>query len=237
MVGGIYVSLGTRIRRHIGVSLGLVVISTLGTAAANHYLIAKTYQSSALVMVVPGRQLTSLAEGQQFTETFAAMAHSQQVLALTKSVLASPVSETSLEQQVTTAQIPNTNLFRVTATSVSPSGAALLANALANALKTQLDTLLGSPIIAVAAPAIPQLSQVSPNPMRTDLLAFLLSVMAAILVASVRDSIDTAIGSEAEIAQWTGLTVLGPIPQFGLKPKKARPRTGRTHQTTQVIPD
>ncbi len=228
-------SLGARIRRHVGISLGLVTISTLGAAAANHYLIAKTYQSSALVMVVPGRHLTSLAEGQQFTETFAAMAHSQQVLDLTETFLASPMSQSSIRQHVTTAQIPNTNLFSVAATSASPRGAAVLANASANALKTQLDSLIGTPILVVAAPAIPQLSQASPNPMRVDLLALLLSIMASIFVASIRESLDTAIGSEAEIGRWTELSVLGTIPQFGLVPKKARLRTRRSRQ--HAIPD
>ena len=231
VAGGVFVSLGMRIRHHIGISLGLVTISTLGTAAANHYLIAKTYQSSALVMVVPGRHLRNLVEGQQFTETFAAMADSQQVLALAQTALASPMSQSSIRQHVTTAQIPNTNLFNVTATNTSPTGAATLANTLAQALKTRLDTLIGTPVLAVAAPAIPQLSHVSPSPMRADLLALLLSIMASILVASIRESLHTAIGSEAEIGRWTELSVLGAIPQFGLVPRKVRPRTRRTRPT------
>lgn len=225
-------SLGTRIRRHIGISLGLVTISTLGTAAANHYLIAKTYQSSALVMVVPGRHLRNLVEGQQFTETFAAMAHSQQVLALTQTSLASPMSQSSIRQHVTTAQIPNTNLFNVTATNTSPTGAAILANTLAHALKMRLDTLIGTPVLAIAAPAIAQLSHVSPSPMRADLLALLLSIMASVFVASIRESLHTAIGSEAEIGRWTELSVLGTIPQFALVPRNVRPRTRRTRPTS-----
>ncbi len=216
------VSFGFRIRRHIGISLGLIAMSTGGAFAVDHYVIPTRYDTTALIMVVPGHQLSSLAEGTQFTATFAAMATSPRVLALTQKALSLPMSQTRIEENVVTRQIPNTDLFSVTATAPTPDSAAALANALCSGLQDELDVLVGTRIVTIAAPAIGALSHVSPNPLRAELLAGLLSLMAAVLLATIRDSLDTGTASEEEVEHWMRLDVLGTVPQFGSTRNQSR---------------
>ncbi len=215
-------SIWIRIQRHFWLSLGLIAMSAVGTAATNHYLVRKNYQSSALVMVIPGRHLSSLAEGTQFTETFATLAQSQPVLELTQTLLPTPMSLASIQQNVVTAQVPNTDLFEITATSHNAAKAATLANALAHSLTVKLDALMGFPIITVAAPAIPAPSPFAPQYFKSEILAVLLSLMAAFLVAAIRESLYTALSSEADVERWTDLVVLGLVPQYQGSHRKPR---------------
>lgn len=208
-------SIWHRVQRHLWLSLGLVTMSMVGTAAANHYLIQKRYQSTALLMVVPGHHLSSLVEGTQFIQTFASMADSQSVLRLTQAALPSPTSQSSIQQNVAAAPVANTDLFSITATASRASSAATLANALAGSLTVAVGQVMGESVLAVAAPAIPSPQPTSPRMLKSEVLAALLSVMAALLIAVIRDTVDTAITSEEDIERWTDLSVLGVVPRWG----------------------
>ncbi|GAA2084488.1 polysaccharide biosynthesis tyrosine autokinase [Streptomyces albiaxialis] len=122
----------------------------------------------------------------------------------------------AVARRVSARAVPGTSLLDITVTDGDARGAARLANAVAAEFDAQMTKLEGPArartTAVVAKRATPPGSPVSRDPAFTVLAGLFLGLCAGLAVALVRDLRDTAPRTVRDLAEATGLPVLGAVP-------------------------
>jgi capsular exopolysaccharide synthesis family protein len=196
-------------------SLTLVVTSILALLATPRYA-----STTRLFISTPQNRSAAAYQGGLFSEqrvaSYADLITGQSLAQRVVNKLKLSESAAELSGEITTSVVPNTVILAITVTDTSPARSQLLSQTVANQfiqLVAQLETPPGSHVAPIRAtvvdaadlPSIP----VSPRPLRNLAFASLFGLLLGFGVAAIRDSLDTAVRSEAEVAALTGATVLG----------------------------
>lgn len=208
------VSLPRRIKRHIGLSLCLVIITTSAAAGISRFVLRKSYTSSATLLVIPGRNANGLTSALQLTPTFADMATSNTVWNRAAQSLPDSISPIALQAHTTVNAVNNTDLIIIKTTAPSPSLAALEATQVAEATINAAQQLTGSAQLQLSSPAATPTHPSFPDTKKIDVLACLLSLMGAVFLAVLRDHVNQSLQTEEEVNEWLDLPVWGMIPRL-----------------------
>ncbi|WP_020375327.1 YveK family protein [Sulfobacillus thermosulfidooxidans] len=209
--------LSRRIKRHMGISVSLVVLTTSMAFGIAHFVLHKSYTSTATLLVIPSHNANSLISALQLTQTYADLATSNRVWNTAAEALADHISAAALESHTKVSAITNTDLITIQATAPSAVLASEEATQVALATMNAATELTGSSELQLSSPAAIATQPSFPDMKKIELLAFLLSAMGAIFLAVLREHFDTSLQTEEDIQQWLHLPVWAMIPR--LKPK------------------
>ncbi|HEX3815637.1 MAG TPA: polysaccharide biosynthesis tyrosine autokinase [Mycobacteriales bacterium] len=214
------------LRKRWSTVVALVVLG-IAVAAGVTALIPKSYQaqSTSLVTVTSdGSDATgsSIYQGSQFTvqrvQSYTELATSPQVLTPVISLLHLNTTVADLRKKVSAQSPAATALLEVTASDGNASTAADIANAIAGQMRTQIEKLetpvgAGQSRVNVTAvkPAEAPLSPASPRLALDLALGLLVGAALGVIVAVVRDQLDTRISTAEELQAVTGAAPLGAV--------------------------
>jgi receptor protein-tyrosine kinase len=203
------------------VTLGLGAVVT----ALVIILVPPTYGSNATLLIstpstgVADSYTVSLATSQR-AESYSNLAMGSEVLTRVAERLDNEVTATELEDQVELSVVQDTLLLRVDARAKSPELAQQIATVMSDEiirlvknLETPSDSDVPAPIIArVAGKASFSTTPVAPNIPINLGIGLLLSLLAGIAGAFVRDSLDTSVKTAEEIEEITENSLLVTLP-------------------------
>lgn len=206
------------------ISVVLITTFAVAGAAATTLLATPQYQATTrLFFAVPGGESVSdLAQGSSFTEkqmsSYAQVATSPLVLERVVTELGLDVDAGELAKSVQATVPPNTVILEATASSADSAEAAAIANAVGSQLTTVVGALYperadGSQAVLATtlAPAHAPQAPASPNVRLNIALGLLAGLALGVGVAVVRESMDTKVRSDRDVAQITDRAILGSV--------------------------
>lgn len=200
------------VKRHLALSLSLVVLTTALAGVVSHFVLSKAYTSTATLIVMPGNNANGLISALQLTPTFADLATSNLVWDKASRALPVVLSPATLQSRTHVDAITNTDLITITTTAPSASLAAAEATQIAMATMTAARQLTGSSPLELSSPAAPPLAPSFPDMKKIELMAFSLSVMGSVFLAALREHFNTHLESEDDVTKWLKIPVLAAIP-------------------------
>jgi capsular polysaccharide biosynthesis protein len=202
----------------------IIIAAVLLSGAFGYFWSArqdKVYQASITLVI---GQNQGIAENLNFTTALQNVANSMSKMITSTTVAEKVVGDYDLELSPDTVlgglsaePIQQTQLIIVTFTSTDPEQAALVANGVGNSfaeLISRTESSRSGLTAQVWQSAKVPGEPVSPNPVRTGLLAAFLGLLAGIGIALVLDRLDTRWRSLQEVEEKLGLPVLGVIPRM-----------------------
>jgi tyrosine-protein kinase len=210
----------------------IVLLVLLGTATATVLVMRQTPQYAAsTTLYVSSREdqnnTASAYQGsllsQQQASTYAHLVLSKRVLG---HVTGLPDRPRNLAGAVSASVVPETALLTITATDVSAAGAQRTANAVAQSFVDVLPSLTGSregeapaAVVTVVSDAALPSSPVSPKPVRSISLGALAGLLAGVLLAAARHSLDVTVKSIEQACQIADAPALGSVPADPTTPR------------------
>ena len=223
-----YLRIARKRWRSIAAMTCLLVIA----AAALTILTPKSYQSTAQLFVSTGssESASDLAMGSTFTQkqmkTYAQVVTSPKVLDPVRKRLGVAAGDT-LTTSLTATTPPDTVLINVTATDGDPENAARVANAVAQEFTSTVQELQSvkagqeSPVKAtIVKPAEVAAGPSAPRPLRNLALGLVGGLTLGLLLALLRDRLDTSVHGERDVKDITDDTIIGTIPFDPEAPKQ-----------------
>lgn len=201
----------------------ITVIALVVLAATAGVTLTATPQYRATtrvyVTVSSAGDLTDLVQGSGYAETqlasYAQFATSSRVLAPVIKDLGLDTSVAGLASTITVAVPQNTQFLDITAQSENPALAARISDAVGAQLVTVITDLAPKTSDVVKAqvfePATVPTDAFSPNTPRNLALGLALGLMSGIVVALLRETLDTKIRDETDVAKVTRSSVVGTI--------------------------
>lgn len=205
----------------------IVLLVTMIGGASGFALSAATtpsYRATASVYVTInyGNSANDLSQGSTYTQnsmqSYALVATSPVVLDPVIEQLGLKTTAASLASTISVITPDKTVVLQVGATSASPQTAADIANAVATTLATQIEqvspksTAGASSVTArTIAPAVPPTYASSPNTKLNVGAGLLLGLLAGVILAVLRDALDTRVRSADEVTAMTDAPLLGAI--------------------------
>jgi capsular polysaccharide biosynthesis protein len=213
------------LRRHVALVLALTLVG-LVLAAVVTAVLPRTYEAKATLFLRVQAASTSLYERSQFAlqrvQSYPALLDSPTLLRSVISTAQLKETTQQLAQEVTAENPTNTVLLNVTASASTPDGAAAIANAAADALAKNVNTLENNETASKnAVTLVPQISAQAPaspsSPNRPVVLGlglvagFVLGALLALLLERVRPRVRTI----ADVRRVSGLPVIAQLPRGG----------------------
>lgn len=200
-----------------------VICALAGLLVAN--LQPRTYSSTAksYVSATVAQSLGDLSQGTSFTQqavkSFADIATTSYVLDGVARDLQLDEPADELRDRISVVAVPEETVLEITVTDRSPTGAAAVANAIAARLATAVESLIPdtndarSPLrVTQIDPARPSSDPVEPRPLLAALLGGLIGLLAAFVIAVVREILDTRVRSVKDVERMVDRPILGMIP-------------------------
>ena len=213
----------------------LLGVTLLGGLLALGYSLAQdpTYRSTATLYVTSGNPTSaqnpyqdSLASQQRVT-SYRQLVDSDAVLSAALESSGLSMSTAEAKVALSASSSPDTVLLDVSAVGEDKESAAVLANAVADAMTeyvTQLETPSGSSVplakLTVVTPASASSTPIAPRTQRNTALGLLVGLAAGVLAVYARERYNNKLRSEAEIAQITNAPVLASVPSDELLKKQ-----------------
>jgi capsular exopolysaccharide synthesis family protein len=206
------------------VSILLITALAVAGAMSGTLLSTPTFEASSQVFVSlsTGGSTADLLQGSSFTQnrvtSYTDMVTSPRVLIPVIKQLGLPISPDQLAMSITADSPPNTVLINIRVTDESPQVASDVANATADSLGTQVDSLEKpagtqpspvhiSSLRTATVPTVPA----TPNPKRNLAIGLLLGMLLGFGVAVLREALDTRVRSEADVQKVTDASMIARI--------------------------
>lgn len=204
--------------------VGLTLVGVV-VAATYSILTTKVYEASAKVFVSSqaSDNLSDLVQGNSFTQqrvqTYADLVDTPVVLAPVAAKLGLALTPQQLSDHISATTPAGTTIIDITATSTKPMQAALIANETASSLAKTVQTLETpngkgsvSPVklTRVQIADVPD-SPSSPRMWLNIFLGGLMGLAAGVLIAIMRETLDTRVRNEHDVQQVTSAPIVGGI--------------------------
>jgi capsular exopolysaccharide synthesis family protein len=206
------------------VSILAIMMACVAGAATATLLATPTYQakSQVFVSVVPGGNMSDLLQGSNFTQnrvtSYADMVTSPRVLNPVIALLKLPTTAGQLATSITADNPLNTVLINITVTDKKPQVASDVADATAESLGTQVTALekpagnQSSPVrISTLETATVPTAPTTPNSKLNLALGLLVGLALGVVLAALREVLDTKVRSEADVQKVTDASVIARI--------------------------
>ena len=206
----------------------VVALTIIGGAVAYAYAstLPALYKSSASLLVgsTQGETTSELLQGanysQNLVQSYAAMATMSSVLTRAIDDLDTDVTVRQLAAKVSAEAPLNTVIIEVSATDSDPEQAARIANAVARALASTVESISpknadGQATVQLETVAVADAptGAISPNTRLIVLSGAAVGLVLALIFAFAREMLDTRVRDEGELERVTGLPITGEIPR------------------------
>jgi capsular exopolysaccharide synthesis family protein len=184
--------------------------------------ITPSYEARTTLLVVQRQgegvvQLNDLQTAERLANTFSRLVTLRPVLDRSIQDGSLPFDTTELEKRIGVTNPRDTQLLEVTARASNADLAARMANTVARAFISSNEAALTSRPgqVSVVEEALPPREPVSPRPLVNAMLGVVLLALAAVAVVVAVEYLDDTVKSGEDVAEQTGLPILGRIEQFG----------------------
>ena len=178
---------------------------------ASTTIYVNNFRSDATVEYITG---SNLQASQQLVSTYVNIIKSDTVLSRVVDNSALPYTPGQLRSMITTAQVGETELFRVHVTHEDPYMAADVANAIASEALAGIEEFVeGSSAKVVDYATVPEY-RYTPNYSKNALLGAFVGGAAAVMYVTLRFLLDVRIKISEDLEQMYEIPVLGQIPVF-----------------------
>jgi capsular polysaccharide biosynthesis protein len=208
----------------------LVVVLLTGAAVALSLAQPQRYEASVTILVGQDSGISRSpgdATGlQQLTKTMAQAVNSRPVTeAVVRRLDSEGLTAATVSQNLTAEQVPDTQFIRVSYTDTDPERARRVADAVGAVFSDRVAEIsqdANAITATVWERAVTPTEPVSPNPLRSGILAFLASLVLGLVLAFALDYADGRWRSPEEAERLLGVPTFGVIPEFEVKtPRKA----------------
>ncbi len=188
-----------------------VLLLTVAFSAAIALVTPPRYEATATLALTPKISRTEAFIGSTdlsaLLSTYAETAKSRVNRARAQQILGRPLPGT-----LDTSTIGGTGILRITGSASTPQGAAVTANAAAQAFQ---ESITDNPLILVSVvdPPEPPTSAVQPRPPLIVAIGILLGALAGIAYALLMERVRRRLETPAEITELTDLPVVGRLPR------------------------
>lgn len=206
----------------------LVAVLLVGTAVGFSLYQTPVYESSIKILVGQDQGITGTPSDvlglQQITQTMAEVAYSRTVADAVISELDLRITEEDFLENMSVQQLNETQVIEVSYTDSDPEKARLVADTIGKVFSEQISEVSSSANAITATSweqAVTPEKPVSPNPVRSGLLALVMGLMLGVGLALLLEHLDDRWRSPEEAEQICGVPTLGVIREFKL-PKRAK---------------
>ena len=210
----------------------IVLIATLltGAVVGASLLQTPTYAASIKVFVGQKPGETNSLGGdisglQQITQSMAVWIDTRPVAEATIRRLDLQESPDQILDNTTSAQIGATQFVEVSYTDTDPQEAQMVANAIGEVFSEQVSEVSPSAsgiTATVLDPAVMPTTPVSPNPLRSGLVALVFGTMLGLGLAFLLEHLDDRWRSPEEVEQVSGVPTFGVVPAFKVLENKKK---------------
>lgn len=202
----------------------LIVVTVLAGAAAfggTYAFITPKYQSSVTMFVNTSSlsvgsskiDITELNNSKRVSQTYAVILKSRTTLQAVIDQLGLKYNYKTLGSMITTGNVDDTEVFRITVTSSNPDEAAVIANGIVDVLPNRINTIMEGSSVRVIDTAIVDSNMVSPDYRKNTMLGALLGFVLAAGIIIMRYMLDTTIHSDDYILrQYANIPLLTVVP-------------------------
>ena len=195
------------------------VVAMITSAIISMFVLTPVYKSTTTVVVLRDQMtpyseinINTLVLNQSLVRTYSVLAGSRAVAEEVINNTGINLSPQELSARIMVETAGDTEVLKISATDANPSMAALMANAVAQALSGKVYKVLNVKNIEVLDPAIPTAEPESPNAVMNVLLAGILGLLFTVAIIFVREYLDDTIREAEEVETYFKLPVLGQIP-------------------------
>jgi succinoglycan biosynthesis transport protein ExoP len=189
-------------------------------------LVTPTYRATATLLVVQQQTqgvvgLADLQASERLANTFTELVTVRSVLEKAIERGGFTLTPGELKERLTVSSPPATQLLEITAEASTPEAARDLANTVATTfIESNQSALASRPgIVSIVEQAEAPLNPSAPNSVFNGIVGAVLALIAAACVALVVEYMDNTVKTDEEVAQLTGLPVVGHVVQF-LRPRR-----------------
>lgn len=209
-------------RKHLLLVVAITVLTVLTVGTLSSLSVPVYRSTSSLYFALDfGGSASDLNQGSSYTQnqmlSFAELATLPVVLDPVIDGLGLDTTAAALARSVSTSSA-DTSILEIAATSASPARAAAVANAVAAELALRVEEFAprdaeGQSTISihVVKEAQPPLYAIAPNTKRNVVVAFVVGLLGGLLVAYLRDALDTRVRRPEDVASVTDVPVLAQI--------------------------
>ncbi len=209
------------IKKNIAMVLIVSLIAAVCSFFVTTFFIQKTYTTSVKLYVSAdyienaGNDLNTYQYTSKLVATYIQMLDTNSFFTDVAKELNDKYTPTQLQSMVKFTSVENTEVFKATVVSKSPTEAKSIADAVAlTAPKTISELLVSSYQLKIVDDATIPTKPTSPNVQRNVLIAFLAGFVIALVVAFCRDYFDVKIKYDEEMTTLCNVPVLAAIPDF-----------------------
>jgi len=218
-----------RILGELKLVLALVpVVAMLTSAVVSIFVLTPVYKSTTTLIVLRDQMapyseinINTLTLNQRLVRTYSELAKSRSVAeeVIKNNNLDFTPEELSSKIEV---NLGDTEVLKIVASDPNPEMAALIANAVAQALSGKVQKFLNVKNIQVLDPAVPSSIPINNNIFLNVILAGILGLIITIAIIFVREYLDDTIRNSDEIESYLKLPILGLIPAVTLQTGRGR---------------
>jgi len=208
------------------------IVAMVTSAVISMFVLTPVYQSTATVIVLKDQMtpyseinMNTLMLNQKLLSTYSALVKSRAVAEEVIDNTGINLSPQELSARITVAMTADT-VMSISAADANPTMAALMANAVAQALSGKVYKVMNVKNIEVLDPAIPSAVPVSPNAVMNVLMAGIMGLLLTVVIIFVREYLDDTIREADEVEDYLKLPVLGQIPGMSLQAGAGRRAEG-----------
>lgn len=227
------------LQRRFWMLLALPLIAGLTAGLLSLYVMDPVYSASTTLWVIKEDSSTinynDLLLNRNLTKTYAEVAKSRATVteAIDRLGLIGQVTVASVQGSLTVTPVRDTEILSFTIQNGDPAMAARLADALAEAFKEQIKTIMRVENVVVVDKAMVPTGPIKPRPLMNVAIAIVLGGMAAVGIAFLLEYLDTSIKSPEDVTRHIGLPVLGIIPVIEMGEGTEAPATRQHRKRVQ----
>lgn len=202
----------------------IVLAAVLGAAVAftfTKFLVSPVYQARTQVYVTNNSltttdqiKVTDLQSSNYLTKDYMILVKSNPVLDKVIADLNLKMSTSALAGKIHVSTPTDTRILTIAANDKDPMMAKKIADAVREASKAQIQSVMGIETVNTVEEAKLPESPISPNTKMNTLIGFMLGFVIAIAVIIIRFMLDDTIKAQEDVEKYLGLSVLGLIPEL-----------------------
>ena len=209
------------VRRRFWILATLTLTAVLVAGIMSLYFIPPTYTASVTMLVAkrdtPVADYSTLLMNQNLVRTYAEVAKSRTIAQQVDDALNLHIPVDQLQSRISVTAVKDTQVIKVSVDGATPQEAQSLANAVASAFISQVQSLMKVENVAIVDSAEAPVSPTKPRPLLNVAVAGVLGIMVGFGLMFLLEYLDRTIKNNDDVARYLNLPVLGVIPLIDLR--------------------
>ncbi|WGG45849.1 Wzz/FepE/Etk N-terminal domain-containing protein [Rossellomorea sp. DA94] len=196
------------LKKRIWLIILITFLTTVAGYVYNYYTQTNLYESSRRVII--GSDSGNMS-------TLMVMIKDPIIMEKVRDELNLSRSPEGIANQITVAQIDDSQVIKISAVDADPKVAMAIVNSTAKLFKSEIATILDFKEVQLLSEAKENPYPINPSGNRITIIAFVLGMITAVGLAFLLDSLDQTIKTNKDIEEYLDITVLGKVSNMNKK--------------------